>query len=88
MKMLYLIVWWSLILGIYYFQNKGVLCCFYRNHYHDAMCDNHSCVISPPLLGGLPPTIFCMDPSQGCLPPMDLQYYWLEGFKTNCDECS
>jgi len=63
------------------------LCCYYRNHYHDALCANSSCFISEPMLGGEAPKIFCSTLKDGCLPPMGLQMYWLEGFRFNCEEC-
>jgi hypothetical protein len=65
----------------------STLCCYYRNHYHDCLSNNESCIISPPLIGGVPPTIVCRKAAQGCLPPMALQILWLEGFTYNCSEC-
>jgi len=68
------------------FSSK-ILCCYYRDHYHNAVCANSSCFISGPMLGGEAPKIFCSTLDEGCLPPMDLQMYWLEGFRFNCPEC-
>lgn len=73
---------------LYMLFTTQILCCYYRNHYHDAVCANNSCFISEPRLGGESPMILCQSLSQGCLPPMGQQYYWLEGLKLNCDECT
>lgn len=70
--------------------DKQILCCYYRQHYHNAYCgDNNKsfgCILTPALVEGLP-SVVCSNTS-GCLPGgMAKQGYWLEGFKWNCDEC-
>ena len=68
------------------------LCCYYRQHYHDAYCGNKSCVLSEALVTGAP-NIVCSTVSKGCMPGMRVQDgigqgYWLEGWKYNCNECN
>ena len=66
-----------------------IMCCYYRQHYHNAYCNYPSespgCVLGPALVAGAP-RIICSSTSD-CLPDMSHQGYWLEGFKRNCDEC-
>ena len=72
------------------------ICCYYRQHYHDAYCggcnnsdissDSFGCIITRALVVG-PPMIICSHNNR-CMPPESDQGYWLEGFELNCDSCS
>ena len=73
-------------------EPSNPLCCYYRQHYHDAYCGNKSCVLSAALVTGAP-NLVCSTVSKGCMPGMRVrdgigQGYWLEGWKYNCDECT
>lgn len=66
-----------------------VMCCYYRQHYHNAYCNDKNdlgCVLGPALIAG-PPKIICRE-TLDCLPGMANQGYWLEGFGKNCEECN
>lgn len=71
------------------FQKKlDVMCCFYRQHYHDCFSAvNHSgCVLGTANAGGVPDTVICSR-NNGCDAPMSMSGFFLTGFKWNCDEC-
>ena len=66
------------------------ICCYYRQHYHNAYCGDTKteptnaigCVLGPALVAG-PPKVICSE-GNDCLPGMYNQGYWLLGFKNNC----
>jgi len=89
----------SLILCLVLLPGINGMCCYYRQHYHDAYCSNKNfynpfipqpdsfgCVLSRALIAGSPKVV-CSS-SDGCMPLENDQGYWLEGFRPNCDECA
>ena len=65
-------------------QQTREICCYYRQHYHNAYCNNPTnetfgCVLGPALVTNSP-VIKCSSTGE-CLPGMMNQGYWLEGFK-------
>ena len=78
-----------LILGVstIYLSQNTKQCCYYRQHFHNAYCNNNSgCIITEALIEG-PPKVFCSITGD-CLPPEAYQGYWLEGFTKSCSECN
>ena len=78
-----------MLLILLFLTTVRTTCCYYRQHYHNAWCNSNpdlNCVLSKALIGGVPPNIYCSN-DNGCMPPMEYQGYWLEGFRSSCSEC-
>ena len=79
------------LLFLFLIGTESIICCYYRQHYHDAFCGNTTyekaigCIITSALISGNP-KILCQE--NGCMPSEINQGYWLEGFENNCDYCS
>lgn len=74
------------------FEHSPNLCCYYRQHYHDALCGKDGCVLTEALTGGIPATIVCQKVAKmtdfQCKPNLGLGGYYLEGFHWNCNTCN
>jgi hypothetical protein len=70
-------------------QQDLVLCCYYRQHFHEAMCNDNGkggCVISAAIPGGIPPKVSCSKELKCSIGEYSTGYF-LDSFRLNCQEC-